>query len=94
MSDFDEFWAVYPRKVGKFAAAKAYVRARKHASQEQILAGVDRYLRNRPGYADWCHPTTWLNQGRWLDEADQIPQLSESSLKLIRGAEDFLRGTH
>mgnify|MGYP001616411375 CR=1 FL=1 len=66
--DFTEFWAIYPRKVGKLAAEKAYAKARQVASQEELLAGVERYKRNKPGYADWCHPRTWLVQGRWLDE--------------------------
>jgi len=64
--DFEAFWRAYPRKVGKLAAERAYGKARKLATAEELLAGVARY--RKPSYADWCHPTTWLNQGRWLDE--------------------------
>jgi hypothetical protein len=68
---FDQFWASFPRKTAKLAALKAYEKARRLDSAENILAGVERYKRNKPEYADWCHPTTFLNQGRWMDEDDQ-----------------------
>lgn len=65
---FDEFWRVYPRRVAKLAAKKAYVKALKLTTHEEIMAGVARYKAGKPDYADWCHPTTWLNQGRWADD--------------------------
>lgn len=68
MTDFESFWASFPRRVGKLAAQKAYAKARRSASASDILAGVRRYVAHKPHYADFCHPTTWLNQGRWMDE--------------------------
>ena len=68
MTEFETFWQVYPKKVGKLAAQQAYKKARRLATAEMLLAGVERYTRNKAEYADWCHPTTWLNQGRWMDE--------------------------
>lgn len=69
-AEFAEWWAVYPRKVGKSAAARSYVKARKSADAATILAGLRRALTSRdfadPQYIP--HPTTWLNQGRWEDE--------------------------
>lgn len=69
-TDFDTFWKAYPRRVGKLDAQKAYTRARTQASAAEILDGVARYVVNKPEYADWCHPATWLNKGRWMDEYD------------------------
>lgn len=66
-SDFDSFWEAYPRKVGKGTAKKAYAKAVRSASPEQILSGVQAYKANKPSYADWAHPTTWLNAERWSD---------------------------
>ncbi len=71
MTDFDQFWLAFPRRVGKLAAMKAYARARKLATAADIIAGVDRYIASKPEYADFCHPATWLNQGRWMDEDDR-----------------------
>lgn len=72
-SDFGTFWLTYPRRTGKLAAEKAYRKARMIASAEQILDGVTAYRENKPAYADWCMPTTFLNQGRWMDEPDRQP---------------------
>lgn len=79
---FEQFWDIYPRKVGKIAAAKAYCKARQSASHADIMAGLRRYLTSKPAYADWCHPATWLNQGRWMDEPDAKPvKPAEQSLE-------------
>lgn len=68
MGEFEAFWKAYPRKTGKLAAQKAFMKARKTASLEELLRGVTEYVRHKPSYADYCHPTTFLSQGRWMDE--------------------------
>ncbi len=69
VTDFDQFWQAYPRKVGKLAARKAFDKAiRNGATLMQILTGVGLYLQYKPVYADYCHPASWLNAGRWMDE--------------------------
>lgn len=68
--DFKTFWATFPRRVGKLAALKAYKKARQLASAEEILQGIAQYKQSKPDYADYCFPTTFLNQGRWLDEPE------------------------
>jgi hypothetical protein len=69
--EFAAFWAAFPRRTGKLDAIRAYEKARRLDSAENILAGVERYKLNKPEYADWCHPSTFLNKGRWMDEDDQ-----------------------
>ena len=66
---FDDFWSVYPRKVGKRDAERAYARALKVATSEEILEGAKRYAKdpNRVGEFT-AHPATWLNRGSWGDE--------------------------
>jgi len=69
-ADFDVFWHAFPRKVGKLAAKKEYDKVRRGGiGQDELLDGVAQYVRSKPSYADWCHPRTWLSQGRWMDEA-------------------------
>lgn len=68
MSEFDTFWATYPNRIGKLAAEKAYAKARKKATAAEILDGVARYIAQKPEWKEWCVPTTFLNQGRWMDE--------------------------
>ncbi len=74
LEGFKAFWAVYPRRVGKLAAVKAYQKALTLATHEEIMAGVERYIKTKPAYADWCHPKTFLSQGRWMDEVDVSPR--------------------
>lgn len=80
MTDFADFWAVYPRKVGKAQAMQAYTKALRGtlrlqltcglgpASHEDIMAGLERYKRDKPDYADWKHGSTFLNSVSWIDE--------------------------
>jgi hypothetical protein len=69
---FATFWATYPRRIGKGAALKAWKKALKVATADQILAGAETYAQIRAGddpqYT--AHPATWLNQQRWEDEPD------------------------
>lgn len=72
---FLAFWAAYPRRVGKDAAAKAFTKAMRRIESAEplavILAGIERAL---PGWDDPAfipHPATWLNAGRWEDDAPQ-----------------------
>ena len=68
-AQFEEFWNVYPRKVSKRAALKAFESALARSSFDEILAGAIRFGndRNLPEPEFIPHPTTWLNGDRWLD---------------------------
>lgn len=72
---FLAFWSAYPRRVGKDAAAKAFSKALPRIDDPDplavILAGIERAL---PGWDDQRfipHPSTWLTQGRWADDAPE-----------------------
>jgi len=64
--DFEKrFWPIWPHKVGKPDAARAFLKV---ADQiDAILAGVDRYIANKPPDRPWLNPSTFLNQRRWED---------------------------
>ena len=77
---FERFWAAYPRKVGKDAARKSFVKRRPDAAlTETMLAAVaaqsqsEQWQRDGGQYVP--NPATWLNQGRWADgaAAEQTP---------------------
>ena len=72
---FDAFWSLYPRKVGKGAAFKAWARiAPTNGQCEAMCAAVrsqmrwDQWTKNNGQFVP--HPATWLNQRRWEDEGD------------------------
>lgn len=68
--EFDLFWKYYPIKVGKAAALKAWLKAIKIESADEILAGAIRYAddpNRHPSFT--AHAATWLNAHRWNDSA-------------------------
>lgn len=68
MSGFSAFWFDWPNKVGKPAALKAYRSAfARGATIEEILVGIQNYIRDKPPDRPWLNPATFLNQNRWED---------------------------
>ncbi|MCK2200205.1 helix-turn-helix domain-containing protein [Corynebacterium callunae] len=68
-ADFEEFWAAFPRRVGKRIAHRAWLKAVERTSVEEVLAGAQRFATdpNLPEERFIPHPTTWLNRDGWLD---------------------------
>lgn len=69
-SDFADWYAGYPRKVGKGQALRAYRSARKKTDASTLSAAV---LEQTPTLMakgkEFCpHPASWLNGERWEDE--------------------------
>ena len=65
---FDKFWELYPRKVGKASARKAF---EKHVDEAfAILGGVERLAndKNLPPTQFIPYPATWINRQGWDDE--------------------------
>ena len=92
---FDEFWSAYPRRVGKAAARRAYMVARKGAEwpgAADVLEAVEMAKTSK----DWKksngqfipHPSTWLNQGRWADEVAQAGAGYREVMEELEGGED------
>ena len=81
---FDDFWNLYPRKIGKGHARLAWARAIKKAPAQIIIAALQEWLtyiqieniesRFIP------HPTTWLNGERWEDEIEH----SHSNVSILK----------
>ena len=71
---FAHFWQIYPRKVGKKAARKAWDKAKDKPPLEKLLESVEAHKATEQwqegGGRFVPHPATWLNQGRWEDEPD------------------------
>lgn len=67
---FERFWSVYPRKIGKQSAKRAFERVK--VPLETLVTAVERqkcsdqWTQNNGQFIP--HPATWLNQGRWDDE--------------------------
>ena len=80
IGDFDSFWRFYPRKAGKEAARKAWLKLRPDMHIMQMI--LDN-VKERVEKGEWrkdnqsfiLHASTYLNQKRWEDEVlDQQTQ--------------------
>jgi hypothetical protein len=70
---FETLWVLYPKKVAKGSAFRAWRSATKRATPEEIWAGLERQLPEfkRKENRFVPHLATWLNADRWLDEDEQ-----------------------
>lgn len=66
----DQFWPLYPLKVGKPQALAAFIKARQRAILDTIMAGLRRYAAERAGQDKHFtkHAQGWLNRDGWEDE--------------------------
>ena len=69
-SQFDEWWSMVPKKVGRGQAEKAFCAALKKSDFQTLKDGIAAYKKSvngtDPKYIK--HPATWLNSQCWLDE--------------------------
>jgi len=95
-SEFNLFWAIYPRKEAKGAARTAFMKACKKVSVETIIEGAKRFANDPNRQPEFtAHASTWLNQERWAD--NPLPQRgggmtrTESSvMRALEIAEKFI----
>jgi hypothetical protein len=92
---FDAFWRVYPKKVGKDAAWKAW--QTRHLSAD-LAATVIAALAWQVQQDNWLveggrfvpNPATWINQGRWQDEPSATPHVNDRTLAAMTATREFL----
>ena len=67
---FDQLWSLYPRKVGKGQARKAFKAASKKKDFYELLPKLMDYVQTLEGKDKQFipHLATWLNGERWEDE--------------------------
>jgi len=75
---FDAFWSEYPRKVGKGAAWRAWRKLGSNGPSEELFRRIMAGLRRCKTTPEWVegrfipNPSTWLNQGRWDDQPEEV----------------------
>ena len=68
-TQFEKWWRVYPKRVAKEEARKAYDEVPASVDYSTRVAGAARYAREREGKDPQFtkHPATWLRKGCWAD---------------------------
>lgn len=68
-AQFDQFWNVWPKRVGKEAAMKAWAKLKMNqALFDQIIAAVNAQKQNWTDPKYIKNPATWINGKHWKDE--------------------------
>jgi len=95
MTEFSEFWVLYPRRVAKKDAERAWNRLTE-AQQVAAILALPAHVRywNIVGRTKETtpHPASWLNGERWDDEVE-VPSLEGEWWKSQRGIEEKARET-
>jgi hypothetical protein len=79
---FEHFWQIYPRKIAKGAAKKAFVKAVKKVDAVEIISKAVQYSEKSdlPEMQFIPHPSTWLNQERWTDDMSANGQKNSTTI--------------
>ena len=95
-SEFNLFWAIYPRKEAKGAARTAFMKACKKASVELIIEGAKRFANDPNRQPEFtAHASTWLNQERWTDaplpsRGNAVTRTETSVMRALDIAQKFI----
>ncbi len=104
-NEFENLWKIYPKKVGKKAALKHYIKSRKgKTTYEDVLKGIEKYndyisKTNTPikyvkDGSSWFNQESW-NDERATDDTNNTPEWFYKDLdkeeENDEGFEDFLR---
>ena len=84
----EQFWSLYPNKVGKpKALAKLDLCHKRGVSWVAIMDGLRAYIHSKPPDRQWLNPETFLNQERW---ADQPAAVSNGKRNVLDAADDLI----
>jgi hypothetical protein len=76
MTQFENWWSIYPRKVGKVDAQKHFMRIMRAPGAptiQNLIDGTHALIAEKREHKFVPHPSTWLRQGRWDDERVDAP---------------------
>ena len=65
---FEQFWSLYPRKVGKGAAYKSWQKENPKIEEVEIALSWQKQSKQWFGGKYIPNPATYINQHRWKDE--------------------------
>jgi predicted transcriptional regulator len=86
LKGFDEFWNLYPKKIAKADALKAWNKATKSKTADELLKLTKAYAEGKlPELKYIPYPASWLNKGLYesveVAEAKPLPKLFVGRIK-------------
>ena len=90
---FKKFWSLYPRKVAKVAAERSWKRLTIKDINAIFEVYHDHLIRWKYKDVQFIpHASTWMNQKRWEDELEPLPDKNLSVYKDIeKKRKEFLK---
>ena len=98
LSDFEVFWALVPRRVGKKAAERAWRAVERRGESVEAIEGMRAYAaafaQSGTELKYVPHPSTWLNRRGWEDDLEAVfpsrkPQMTEWEQKAAQMGYDL-----
>ena len=98
LSDFEAFWALVPRRVGKKAAERAWRAVERRGESIEAIEGMREYAvafeQSGTELKYVPHPSTWLNRRGWEDDLQAVfpsqkPQVTEWEQKAAQMGYDL-----
>nr|DAP08741.1 MAG TPA: replisome organizer protein [Caudoviricetes sp.] len=98
LSDFETFWALVPRRVGKKAAERAWRAVERRGESQDAIDGMRAYaaaFAQRGAELKYVpHPSTWLNRRGWEDDLEAVfpsqkPRMTEWEQKAAQMGYDL-----
>lgn len=95
---FEDFWELYPKKVDKGKAISKWNQICSRKENRPTWKEVYKAVQDQIKTERWQtkkyipHPTTWLNQSRWLDDPKEMISIkftNAPSDKIIRDGEEW-----
>ena len=81
---FLQFWKIYPRKVAKVAAQRSWKRLKVKDIDDIFKVYKEHLIRWRGTEIQFVpHASTWINQRRWEDELEPLPENKSSIYRNI-----------
>lgn len=91
---FGEWWAVYPKKIGKKPAEQKWRSRGLDSIADTLIADVSKRILNDDGWIRGYipDPCTYLNQDRWGDDLRTAPTPSVATASKIRTGMNSIQG--
>lgn len=82
-SDFDQFWAQYPKKVGRFESVSLWLALKKEdraAALEALPKHLSLWEREGRMKSKILNPANFLRGRRWEDELDGFDEIPQTAI--------------
>lgn len=90
--DFDDFWDLYDKKVGKKSKLEKKWSKLSQSTKEKIMEYIPNYVISQPRKQYRMNPETFLNNDGWENEIIMLQEKPSNDQRMIENAKKNLTG--